>query len=318
VDPSSKFLYEASNLDNLTPTNDLSAFMINASTGMLTPVAGSPFTSGVSPLSLAVDATGKFLYSADSGGEGGVANDSVSEFSINAATGALSPISQTACVATGPPSFGLANAVATDPTGGFVFVSSFNGIVCSFSISAQGVLQPVAGSPASLGTNPLLDPRAVAVDSAGKFVYTSNYETGDVSAFRITPGGGALEAVSGSPFRLGTGGFAPSFLVTDPLGRFLYVLDFNGGVSGFSINSSTGALSALAGFPVNLPILNAKPLAMDPSGQFLYVGTEFPNESPSISAFAINETTGVLTQVPGSPFPVDGTPQAVTVTPKVP
>jgi hypothetical protein len=57
---------------------------------------------------------------------------------------------------------------------------------------------------------------------------------------------------------------------------------------------------------------------VDPSGKFLYVGTGLSYESPSVYAFAINETTGALTSVPGSPFTVDGTPQAITVTRKVP
>jgi 6-phosphogluconolactonase len=318
TDPSGKFLFEASNLESPTPVNDISAFTINSSTGALTTVAGSPFLSGVSPLSLAVDSSGKFLFTADSGGEGNVTNNSISEYSINATTGALTPASQAACQSAAPAGFGLANAVATHPTAGFLFVSSVSGVVCSFSINAQGTLQPVAGSPFSLGTNPLIDPRGVAIDPFGKYLYTANYEGGDVSAFSIAQGGGALTAVAGSPFTLGAGGFSASWLVVDPLGRFLYVLDFDGGVSGFSINPSTGAISMLAGFPINLPIQNPKPLAVDPSGEFLYVGTEFPNVLPSVSSYAINETTGVLTAVPGSPFSVDGSPQAVTVTHKAP
>jgi 6-phosphogluconolactonase len=317
TDPTGRFLFEASNLENPTPVNDISAFTINSSTGALTAVAGSPFLSGVSPLSLAVDSSGKFLFTADSGGEGNVTNNSISEYSINATTGSLTPASQAACQSAGPGGFGLANAVATDPTAGFLFVSSVSGVVCSFSINAQGTLQPVAGSPASLGTNPLIDPRGVAIDPLGKYLYTANYEGGDVSAFSIAQGGGALTAVPGSPFTLGAGGFSASWLFVDPLGRFLYVLDFDGGISGFSINPSNGAISVLAGFPINLPIQNPKPLAVDPSGKFLYVGTEFPNVAASVSAYTINETTGVLTPVPGSPFPVDGSPQAVTVTRKM-
>jgi 6-phosphogluconolactonase len=319
VDPSNKFLYEASNLDNVTPTNDITAFTIDPSTGALSPVPGSPFTSGVSPLSVSVDSTGKFLYTADAGGEGNGPNesDSISEYSIDTVTGALTPVSQADCVSTSPAIFGLANAVVTDPTAGFLFASSFNGIVCSFSLSPQGILQPVTGSPFSLGTNPLLDPRAVAVDPFGRFVYTANYETSDVSAFSITPGVGALNPVPGSPFSVGASN-PPSAVVADPLGRFLYVLDFNVGISGFSINPNTGALTMLPGFPISLPIFSPSPLAVDPSGKFLYVGTGLSYESPSVYAFAINETTGALTSVPGSPFTVDGTPQAITVTRKVP
>ncbi|MGB6306609.1 MAG: hypothetical protein WBF89_02365, partial [Steroidobacteraceae bacterium] len=43
-------------------SSDLSAYVINSSTGFLTPVAGSPFaTSGTTPVSLIVDPNGEFL-----------------------------------------------------------------------------------------------------------------------------------------------------------------------------------------------------------------------------------------------------------------
>ncbi len=105
--------------------------------------------------------------------------------------------------------------------------------------------------------------------------------------------------------------------MADPLGRFLYVLDFNAGVSGFSINPTTGALTMLAGFPVNISVFSANPLAVDPSGKFLYVGSGLSYQAPSVYAFAINATTGALTPVPGSPITVDGTPQAITVSRKI-
>jgi 6-phosphogluconolactonase (cycloisomerase 2 family) len=63
-----------------------SAYTINASSGALTPVSGSPFTAGVQPESVTVDLTGKFAYVANQGG-------TVSAYSIDASSGALSAIS---------------------------------------------------------------------------------------------------------------------------------------------------------------------------------------------------------------------------------
>ena len=157
----------------------------------------------------------------------------------------------------------------------------------------------------------------MAVESQGDFLYTANYYASDISGFSITPASGALNPVPGSPFVVG-GNNAPSDLVADPLGRFLYVLDFNAGVSGFAINPSTGALTILPGFPIIVPVFSPTPLAIDPSGRFLYVGSGLSYQAPSVYAFAINASTGALTAVPGSPFTVDGTPLAITVTRKVP
>jgi hypothetical protein len=132
------------------------------------------------------------------------------------------------------------------------------------------VLRPVAGSPFSLGANAsTLDPRGVAVDPFGEFVYTSNFEDGsetsDVSAVSITPGVGPLTPVPGSPFTNGEGpGDDALAVVVDPLGRFLYVMN-SGDISGYSINGSTGALSMPAGFPFESPAIPLSALALDPA-----------------------------------------------------
>jgi len=314
-DPSGKFLYETSNLAVITPSNNISAFTISPTTGALTPVPGSPFTGGIYPISISVDSTGKFVYTADSGGDAN--GNSISGFSIDATTGALTPISQASCAAPPLDSGGLCNSLATDPAAGFLFGSNGFGYVSAFSITSQGTLDQVAGSPFLETTNPAGGPREVAVESQGNFLYTANYFASDISGFSITQPSGALKLVPGSPFAI-SGNNAPSDLVADPLGRFLYVLDFNAGVSGFAINPSTGALTILSGFPINLPVFSPTPLAIDPSGEFLYVGSGVSYQGPSVYAFAINATTGALTSVPGSPFTVDGTPLAITVTRKVP
>lgn len=318
VDPSSKFLYEASNLQNTTSTNDITAFTINSSTGALTAVPGSPFISGTSPAAVSVDPTGKFLYTADGGpGNGPNEFNSISEYSIDGTTGALTPISQVTCADSATQGEGSCNAVITDPVGGFLFGSNSIGAVDVFSISTQGTLEPVAGSPFSITMNPANGPRAVTVDPTGTFVYTADYFPQQISALRITPGVGTLTLVPGSPFAAPPGN--PSALVVDPLGRFLYVLDFLAGISGFSINPATGALTMLPGSPLSVPnLLNTTPLAVDPSGKLLFVGSGLSYQAPAVYVYAINATTGALTPVPGSPFTVDGTPQAITVTRKVP
>jgi 6-phosphogluconolactonase len=326
TDPSDKFLYVAN-----AYSNDISAFTINPSTGALTPVPGSPFTTGslLQPIALSVDSTGKFLYVADFGGDSTVPagfND-ISEYSIDATTGALTQISEASCV--GPSDSGAADGIVTDPIAGFLLVSnnSSYGDVCTFSISPQGILQPVTGSPFSLapsGMASLPDPRAVAVDPFGKFVYTANYSGlfPGVSAFSIAPGVGALNPVPGSPFTTGPNTSYSNSLGVDPLGRFLYAVDFGSAdISSFSINTSTGTLSLLAGFPISAQVAAPTSLVVDPSGKFLYLANSagMPPNGPgyTISVYAIDATTGVLTPVTGSPFVAGENPRAMTVTRRV-
>jgi 6-phosphogluconolactonase len=72
-------------------SNNVSGYTINATTGALTAIAGSPFPAGSFPFSVAVDPTGKFAYVANS------SSNNVSGYTINATTGALTAIAGSPC-----------------------------------------------------------------------------------------------------------------------------------------------------------------------------------------------------------------------------
>ena len=309
--PSSKFLYVSSGIDNLVPAPVISAFSLDPSTGAPSPVSGSPFVSGLAPASLAIDSTGKFLYSADESGT----NDSISEFTIDAASGALTPIAQTQCLQVAGQG-GTAGGLASDPVAGFLFAAEVLDSVCSYSINSQGMLEQVTGSPFPVAT--FSSPHSIVVDPSGKFVYTGNTESQNISAFTITPGSGTLTPVPGSPFAPGSN-IDPNALAMDPLDRFLYAFNFDIGILGFSIDQSTGALSQISGASLTPPG-SLIPPAIDPSGKFLYVvtGTQ-GGTAMALAGYAIDASTGTLTPVAGSPFALPataGTPILLTVTRK--
>jgi lactonase family protein with 7-bladed beta-propeller/IPT/TIG domain-containing protein len=330
-DPLGKFLYVASNIDNLVPAPDISAYTINPATGVLTPILGSPFVSGLALSSVVVDSTGKFLYTAETGvSNSGTDFDSISEFSIDA-TGALTPFSQTGCVIAGASLLGdgSARAVVASPAG---FIFTVNDAVltsaCSYSISTGGALQPVAGSPFPLSIVPSDVPFALAIDPFGKFLYTVNQNsiTGrvDISGMSISPGSGALTAIPGSPFFSQQVGGTGNSLAPDPLGRFIYILA-GGNISGYSINPTNGVLSLLAGFPLTASQeIGSTSMAVDPSGKFLYIASSVSQPAigsgpPVVYGYAINQTTGALTAIPSSPFSIGGIqPMALTITRKIP
>ena len=115
-------------------TYTVSAFSYD-STGNLTELAQSPYSSGSEPKGIAIDPAGQFLYVTN------YADFSVSSFSINSQSGALTSV--------GPPVLtgnlnGVANPgpidVKVDPSGRFVYVvNQLDGSVSLFSASA-GVL----------------------------------------------------------------------------------------------------------------------------------------------------------------------------------
>src|SRR6266436_1332658 len=67
-------------------STNVSGYTINAATGALIPIPGSPFPAGALPLSVVVDPTGRFAYVANAN------SANVSGYTINAATGTLIPI----------------------------------------------------------------------------------------------------------------------------------------------------------------------------------------------------------------------------------
>jgi 6-phosphogluconolactonase (cycloisomerase 2 family) len=96
---------------------------------------------------------------------------------------------------------------------------------------------------------------------------------------------------------------------SDPQGRFLFVgSEGSGEIWVFQINATTGALTETAGSPFTAPsFTSADIMTVDASGKFLYVGQVFA--SNGVAAFAINQTTGALTPIPGSPFTTLGVAQ---------
>ena len=74
--------------------------------------------------------------------------------------------------------------------------------VSAYSISSNGALTRVPGSPFSAGVGPI----SVAVDPTSKFAYVANFGSNSVSAYGIGPNG-ALTPIPGSPFAAGVSPF---------------------------------------------------------------------------------------------------------------
>jgi uncharacterized protein YjdB len=78
------------------------------------------------------------------------------------------------------------------------------------------------------------------------------------------------------------------------------------------MDSTTGALTAITGSPFAAHS-NPTSLAMDPTGEFLYVAS---NENDAVYTYLIDVATGVLDPVPGEPFSFAGfgNPDGITTT----
>ncbi|HTC62837.1 MAG TPA: beta-propeller fold lactonase family protein [Candidatus Saccharimonadales bacterium] len=104
VHPSGNFLYVA-NENQIYQTSEqpsqytgsISGYSINSVDGSLMQVSGSPFAAGTNPVSMVLDPTGRFAYSASSLYTGGYASFAqIMGFSVDAVSGALTPFSSAA------------------------------------------------------------------------------------------------------------------------------------------------------------------------------------------------------------------------------
>ena len=132
-EPNGKFLFTAG--------GGLRAFGIDAASGKLQQVEGSPFSTDVSSdptaTNIALDPSGKFLYATQFLG-----TQRVFGFSVAPDSGKLLPVP-------GPPTpVSEPYSVAVDPSGRFVYVGQDDGAVSAFSINrSNGTLNKVEGSP---------------------------------------------------------------------------------------------------------------------------------------------------------------------------
>jgi 6-phosphogluconolactonase (cycloisomerase 2 family) len=119
-----------------------------------------------------------------------------------------------------------------------------------------------------------------------------------VQAFAINRTSGALTPITGSPFSAAGGDTA----VSDPKGRFLFVGGEGvGAITVFKIDQTTGALTTTGTFQ-SFNMVSADSLAVDGKGNFLYAGQGDIVTPLPIVAFSIDQSSGALTEIAGSPF----------------
>jgi 6-phosphogluconolactonase len=194
ITPDGAYLYQSYAPYYGSMTLQLAGFSINATTGALTPVPGSPIDSAVTIANtnvMAIDPTGKFLYAGyqlplDSEGGG------MAAYSIDAGSGAL-----TAVPGSPFPIAGIPNGAAVDASGKFLIVSLFlpggqntGNCLAVLSIdSGTGALTAVSGSP----FGPLQTCASLAADPSQEYVYAGSTST--ISVLSIDQTSGALTPV---------------------------------------------------------------------------------------------------------------------------
>ena len=267
VNPTGKFVYLSTGYVGGT---SLYGYAIG-STGLVTPITGSPFSSGGGTLKFAP--TGKFAFTNVPG------TNSVQVFSVNTTTGVLTTIGS-ASTGANPQDLFLT------PKGTFLYTpNAGDSTISGFSVNpTTGALTPVSGSPFPVSGGAGL----MAVHPSGKFLYVEGGTT--ISAFSINATTGALTAAGQFAGPTVNGGYA----TISPNGKFYFEGTTGSGVGAYAINQTTGALTAVAGSPFPSPS-GAYGVAVDPSSNFLYVSNNGPGAP--LYVFSIDPTTGAITEI---------------------
>ena len=256
-----------------------------------TPVAGSPFATGVGPASVAFSPSGELLATANS------TDGTVSVFSV-AADGALTAV--------GTPVLTHARlpvSVEFSPSGALLATANSGaGSVSVFSVAADGALTSVGTTSTGLGSGPT----SVAFSPSGGLLATANKNFNTVSVFSVSAGG-ALTQVAGSPFATGVG---PASVAFSPSGELLATANSTDGtVSVFSV-AADGALTAV-GTPVLTHARLPVSVEFSPSGALLATAN---SGAGSVSVFSV-AADGALTSVGTTSTGLGSGPTSVAFSP---
>jgi 6-phosphogluconolactonase len=328
VAPNNLFLYTINNFDSTVVE-----FAIGTD-GKLYPehtynIAGSL------PVAAAIDAAGKYLYVAytyqtnpdgsqlyttSNPGPGGV-----SVFPINSDNTLGKPT--TVNVGRNPV------AIATSPAGNFVYVleqdSASSANVIGFTENATtGALTLIAVPPPNQQTiNPGNvpsngfpsgpTPSGLLVDSSGTHLYVTDKTLNQVATYSIGSGG-----VLG-PATITQTDAGPMGMSFDLNGKYLYVAAnianavdiYNIGSNGVPVRSTVQPTAQAGNGPTCIAVSGAPSNAHPTHAVYLYVSNSL---SSTVSAEQLNESTGALDQILGTPFTGSQLPACIVTAPAFP
>jgi 6-phosphogluconolactonase (cycloisomerase 2 family) len=244
------------------------------------PVTGSPFATGGVPNAVAFSPSGGLLAVANENPNG--PSGTVSVFSVNSSTGALTPVTGSPFATGGE----HPHSLAFSPSGGLLATADAGHAVSVFSVnSSTGALTQVTGSPFVTE-----EPQTVAVAFSpnGRLLATANEYHGTVSTFLVNSSTGALTHVTDEGSGAGT-----ISLAFNPQGGLLVTANWErSDLVIFRVNESTGTLNyvnAVLGYPLGL-FRAPDSVAFSPSDDGVMAIAS--SLSDTVTVFLVNEITG--------------------------
>jgi 6-phosphogluconolactonase len=293
----------------------IAVYAVNPDGGLRTiQVIGDPQANSAASYGTAgifVSPSGKFVYT-PSGASG---NGLIAGYKVGT-NGTLTQIAGSPFASTG------AYVIAFTPNGKFAYGVNYvntNGqpvdTIQEFSVNTTTGALTSIGTISSGGSAPC----GFTVNSKGTFAYVTNCEGTTISLFSINTSSGALSLVANYTV---PDSDEPTSALLSPSGKYLFSVNYasgnnNGSVSVFSVDTKTGVLTVVSNnpFPSDWGF-NGGGATLDPSGQFLYVGSSAlccagPGMLTGVEAFSVNETNGAV--APVGLYSAGSTPSGMTV-----
>jgi len=266
-----------------------------APNGTITPLGKFSVTNGARQV--VVHPSGNYVYAIGTDG-----TSTITQFTVNPATGALTNTATTPAATTTQASYGV-----LDPTGSYLYVANpvddsivvFSITQSSGALSAPIQTQTDSGGPAQL---------FYSSASGGPYLYAVNTGNHTVSGYTVASGQLTAITASGGVFDLvanDSAYVAAGHGAIDPSGSYIYVPDGATNVEGIGVGTG-GVLSNLNSTAVAFAVAGSSATAdasVDPTSKYLYVADNSKN-----AIFTLPLTTGAPGAVTGSAASVGKSP----------
>jgi 6-phosphogluconolactonase len=264
------------------------SFAIDPKTGQLSHIGNGPLADSMA--NIALDRTGKFLFSASYGGNKVALNPLLA----NGVVGEPKQVIPT----------GLnAHAFLPSPDNRFVFATNLGSDqVLAFAFdAAAGTLTP--NDPPTIKVPEKSGPRHFVFHPNGKFVYLVHELNGDVAAFAYEAKSGAwteIQRTTALPEGFngkesGQKPWAADIHIT-PDGRFLYASErTTNTLTAYKVDGASGKLTAIGSVPTEK---QPRGFHIDPTGRYLAAVGEL---SDSMTVYAIDQSGGALAKLKSYP-----------------
>ncbi len=297
ADPQHRFLYAANAGTQYAPTDNLTTFTVDRTTGALRKVSATA-TTELGLFAFAAHPSGNYLY-ASSGTDWASPDTSAIHIYKIGSSGDLTRVGSVSV----PAGMGPADSMSLDPSGRFLFAAGQRQVT-PYDQGVSAWVYAVRDGGATLSLVPSLYPAtpspplgsgtAPGILSTSRYVYVPTDISATLGVFQWNSDG-TLTTLPSPQLPFGANPFA---VAATPDGRFVYMTDSaRHAITAFAVGSD-GSLSQIQDLNLGTgPYILPEQLIVDSNGETLYVG----GGNGSVFVFQIGND-GHLTPAAGSPY----------------